>query len=173
MQENLSDGTIAPWFWYITFGPLGALGYRIANTLDSRVGYRGGKYEWFGKPSARFDDLINFIPARVTAIALCLAAHIAPTQNCCATTGLKTAWHDCSQCSSPNAGWPMAAMAGILRVRLEKKGEYCLGKNIDGVKDPNPNDIRAGNGIAQIAGGLSLLAAIFLLMCQSELTRKG
>merc|ERR1712238_43283 len=54
LSENLSDGTVAPWFWYILFGPIGAMGYRIANTLDSRVGYRG-RYEWFGKASDKSD----------------------------------------------------------------------------------------------------------------------
>ena len=62
LSENLSDGFIAPLFWYVLLGHMGALGYRIINTLDSRIGYRG-KYEWFGKASARLDDLVNFVPA--------------------------------------------------------------------------------------------------------------
>ena len=157
-QENLSDGTVAPWFWYILFGPVGALGYRVANTLDSRIGYRGGRYEWFGKASARFDDLINLVPARLTAIALCIAAVFIPAAN--ARRGLRTAWVDCTQCSSPNAGWPMGAMAGILGVRLEKRGEYCLGKNISGVRDPSPRDIRTGHHVAQLAGGIIFVSAI-------------
>jgi len=157
LSENLSDGTVAPWFWYILFGPIGAMGYRIANTLDSRVGYRG-RYEWFGKASAKFDDLINLIPARLTAMALCIAAVWVP--NCSAKRGLKVAWEDCSQCSSPNAGWPMAALSGVLGVRLEKKGQYCLGKNLPGVRGPNSRDIRTGHRVAQLAGGIVFVVAV-------------
>ena len=102
-------------------GPLGALGYRVINTLDSRVGYHG-KYEWLGKPSARLDDLTNLAPARLTALALTAAALVTP--ECDAARGIRAAWRDCSLCASPNAGWPMGAMAGLLGVRLEKKGHY-------------------------------------------------
>lgn len=154
--------------WYILLGPLGALGYRIANTLDSRVGYRGGKYEWFGKPSAWFDDLINLLPARITSLMLCLATFIIRIDNTCAKTGLITAWRDCSQCSSPNAGWPMAAMAGVLGVRLSKKGEYCLGKSLDSARDPGPSDIRSGHKIAQAAGGLALCVSIVAVLIRSK-----
>jgi adenosylcobinamide-phosphate synthase len=157
-QENLSDGTVAPWFWYVLFGPVGALGYRVANTLDSRIGYRGGRYEWFGKASARFDDLINLIPARLTALLLCVAAQ--GVDGCSFSGGLQTAWEDRRQCSSPNAGWPMGAMAGILGVRLEKRGEYCLGKTIPGARGPTPWDIRKGHRVAQRAGGLALVVAV-------------
>lgn len=128
--------------------------------MDSRVGYRGGQYEWFGKPSARFDDIINLIPARVTALLLCFAASVASSDRYDARTGLITAWHDSSQCSSPNAGWPMGCMAGILGVRLEKKGEYCLGKCLSSVRDPCFGDIRSGHRIAQVAGGLALLMSV-------------
>ena len=67
---------------------------------------------------------------------------------------------DRRQCSSPNAGWPMGAMAGILGVRLEKRGEYCLGKSIPGAMGPKPGDIRKGHKVAQLAGGVALLAAV-------------
>ena len=157
-QENLSDGTVAPWFWYVLLGPVGALGYRVANTLDSRIGYRGGRYEYFGKASARFDDLINLIPARLTALLLCVAAK--GVDGCSFHGGMHTAWKDRRQCSSPNAGWPMGAMAGIMGVRLEKRGEYCLGKTIPGVRDPTPQDIRKGHRVAQRAGGLALVVAV-------------
>lgn len=138
--------------------------YRIANTLDSRVEYRGGKFEWFGKPSARFDDFINILPARITALFLCIAAHITNINNSSALNGMAAAWRDCSQCASPNAGWPMAAFAGILGVRLEKKGEYCLGKCLGLTRDPGPNDIRCGHKIAQVAGGLALIASLITML---------
>jgi len=154
LSENLSDGFVAPLFWYVLLGPLGSLGYRIANGLDSRIGYHG-KFEWFGKPSARFDDLTNLIPARITALLLAFAALF--VKRCDASKGLKTAWKDCSQCESPNAGWPMACFAGILGVKLKKEGAYCLGSA--GV-DPGPANIRAGHQVAHIAGGLTVAVAV-------------
>ncbi|KAL7541901.1 hypothetical protein ACHAXR_011367 [Thalassiosira sp. AJA248-18] len=153
LSENLSDGFVAPLFWYVLLGPFGALGYRVVNTLDSRIGYRG-KYEWLGKPSARFDDFINLFPARLTALLLALAATF--VRGCSARRGLQTAWRDRGQCESPNAGWPMAMIAGILEVQLRKPGSYCLG---DGA-DPGPVHIRAGHRLAQIAGGMSVIVAI-------------
>jgi len=135
-------------------GPLGALGYRVVNTLDSRVGYHG-KYEWFGKPSARVDDLINLAPARLTALALTVAALVTP--DCDAARGIRVAWRDCSFCESPNAGWPMGAMAGLLGVRLEKEGHYALG---DATWPLGPRSIYTGHRIAQLAGGLVTLVAV-------------
>jgi len=158
LSENLSDGFVAPLFWYVCLGPVGALGYRIINTLDSRIGYRG-KYEWFGKPSARLDDIINLIPARFTAVLLVVSALF--VKGCSARQGINAAWKDRNQCSSPNAGWPMAAFAGILGVRLSKKGEYCL--NSSGV-EPGPSNIRAGHRVASIAGGLTVLVAVITLV---------
>lgn len=128
------------------------------------MGYRGGQYEWFGKPSARFDDIINLIPARVTAILLCFAAYIVSTDGSDAKNGLMAAWNDSSQCSSPNAGWPMGCMAGLLGVRLEKKGEYCLGKCLSSARDPSSDDIRSGYRIAQLAGGLALLVSVCTIL---------
>jgi adenosylcobinamide-phosphate synthase len=124
LSENLSDGFVAPMFWYCLLGPLGSVAYRVANALDSRIGYRG-KYEFLGKASARFDDVLNLVPARLTCVFLALAATF--VTDCSGSDGIKTAISDRKQCDSPNAGWPMASMAGLLGVRLEKKGEYCLG----------------------------------------------
>lgn len=154
LSENLCDGLVAPLVWYTALGPLGALGYRVINTLDSRVGYRG-KMEWYGKPSARIDDLLNIVPARMTALLLVMAAFCTP--DCHALNGLSVAWNDSSQCKSPNAGWPMGAMAGVLGVQLEKKGEYCLGAR---GSPPNAASIRLGQRVAQLAGGLAVILAV-------------
>jgi len=160
LSENLSDGFVAPLFWYVVLGPLGALGYRIANTLDSRVGYRG-KFEWFGKPSARFDDVINLIPARVTALLLVLAAYC--VKGTSPMNGLIVAWKESTKCESPNAGWPMACFSGLLGVRLEKPGAYSLGRE---GSQPCSKDIRAGYIVAQFSGGIALIVAvIFLQFC--------
>eukprot|EP00985_Skeletonema_marinoi_P007337 scaffold3221_cov126-Skeletonema_marinoi.AAC.4 len=156
LSENLSDGFVAPLFWYVLFGPIGALGYRVINTLDSRVGYRG-KYEWFGKPSARLDDVINYIPARITTVLLALSASVTLGRRS-AWRGLQIAWKDQHQCESPNAGWPMACFAGLLGVQLKKEGAYCLGATSG--KEPTPVDIRAGHRVAELAGGITLVIAI-------------
>ena len=155
LSENLSDGFVAPLFWYVLLGPLGALAYRVINTMDSRIGYRG-KYEWFGKPSARLDDVINFIPARVTVLLLTLSATIIRGHTS-ARRGLQTAWKDNGQCESPNAGWPMACFAGLLGVHLKKEKAYCLGAS---GTEPTPIDIRVGHLVAELAGGICLILAI-------------
>ena len=165
LSENLSDGFVAPLFWYVLLGPIGALGYRIVNTLDSRIGYHG-KYEWFGKSSARFDDLINIIPARLTALLLAVATIFVRGYSS-AYQGLCTARKDKDQCESPNAGWPMACFAGILGVRLKKEGEYCLNSN--GV-EPGPSNIRIGHRVASIAGGLAVLVAAAATITMSVFT---
>lgn len=166
LSENLSDSVVAPLFWYLSAGalvgkhhawaaPLGALAFRVANTLDSSVGYRG-RYEWFGKPSARFDDLLCLVPARATALLLALAGRM--VWGCHAPSkALGVARSDASQCDSPNAGWPMATMAGLLGVRLEKKGQYRL--NARGAA-PGPVDIRRGQRVAQLAGYMSAFLTV-------------
>jgi adenosylcobinamide-phosphate synthase len=123
VAENASDSFVAPLFWYALFGLPGAAYYRAANTLDSMVGYHG-KYEWIGKASARQDDLLNLVPARLTAGLLLVAGAIVGADW---RRGWRTMWRDRGNTESPNAGWPMAAMAGLLGVMLEKPGHYRLG----------------------------------------------
>lgn len=161
LAENLSDGFVAPLFWYTICGPLGALGYRVVNTLDSRIGYRG-KYEWFGKPSALLDDFLNLVPARLTAVLLVVAAVFIP--RCDAKRGWRVACQDSSQCASPCAGWPMGSMAGLLGVRLEKQGQYNLG-GCEGFAPPGIGSIRTGHRVAALAGGLAAVAALILCSC--------
>ena len=157
LAENISDGFVAPIFWYSLLGPLGSLAYRVVNTLDSRVGYRG-KYEYLGKASARCDDVLNLVPARLTCVFLALAATF--VTDCNGSDGIKTAISDRKQCDSPNAGWPMASMAGLLGVRLEKKGEYCLGAG----PHPNHQALKLGFKVSQLTGGIALVVAILYLL---------
>ena len=157
LAENISDGFVAPLFWYSLLGPLGSLAYRVVNTLDSRVGYRG-KFEFLGKTSARCDDVLNLVPARLTCVFLTLAATF--VTGCNGSDGIKTAMSDRKQCDSPNAGWPMASMAGLLGVRLEKKGEYCLGAG----PPPNHQALKLGFKVSQLTGGIALVVAILYLL---------
>ncbi len=123
VAEGTGDSLVAPLFFFLFLGVPGAIGYRVVNTLDSMIGYRE-KYEYLGKFAARLDDILNFIPARLAAMMLVVAAFIRKNG--------RSAWHvslhEHVLTRSPNAGWPMAAMAGALNVRLEKPGNYKLGK---------------------------------------------
>jgi len=114
--ENLSDGVIAPAFWFLVGGLPGILLYKITNTADSMIGYHTEKYRDFGWAAARFDDLLNWIPARLTAL-LMAAVH-----------GQLRAWRiissDAQKHRSPNAGWPEAAMARALDVSLAGPRSY-------------------------------------------------
>ena len=124
VAENLSDSFVAPLFYYLIFGVPGAVAYRVVNTLDAMIGYHG-EYEYLGKFTSRLDDVLNFIPARLTALLLVLAAFIS-RQN--GKKSWQAAFREHTKTGSPNAGWPMAAVAGALGVQLEKPGSYRLGK---------------------------------------------
>ncbi|WP_437677177.1 adenosylcobinamide-phosphate synthase CbiB [Sorangium sp. So ce131] len=126
VAENTSDSVVAPLFYFALFGLPGALFYRAVNTLDAMVGYHG-RYEYLGKASARLDDALNFVPARITALLLLAAGWLRGAD---ARRGLAVLRRDGGLTESPNAGRPMAAMAGLLRVELEKRGHYRLGDPI-------------------------------------------
>lgn len=116
MSENLSDGVIAPLFYYAIAGVPGMMAYKMVNTMDSMVGYRNERYEWFGKFAARLDDLANFIPARLTAFLMVLVTG--------SRRGLQFIFKFGSKHKSPNAGYPEAALAGILDCRFGGPNVY-------------------------------------------------
>ena len=152
LAENLSDSIVAPLCYWALFGLPGAVAYRAINTLDAMIGYRG-RYEWLGKAGARLDDAANLLPARITTGLLVAAAAIAGEDAPCAFT---TARRDGRLTDSPNAGWPMATMAGALGVELEKVGHYRLGAG-GGVADA-AMIARADRLVALAAAGAALLA---------------
>lgn len=147
VAENASDSFVAPVFYYLLFGLWGAVFYRAVNTLDAMVGYHG-RYEYLGKASARLDDALNFLPARLTAALLLLAGALTRHD---VRRGLATWRRDGATTESPNAGHPMATMAGLLGVRLEKAGHYQLG---DAVQALAPAQIGVAWRIVQLAGGV-------------------
>lgn len=116
MSENLSDGVVAPLFFYFIAGIPGMLTYKMINTLDSMIGYRNERYEYFGKFAARLDDVANFIPARITAILMLLVT--------LSVRGWRFVLRYGHQHKSPNAGYPEAALAGILDVRFGGPNVY-------------------------------------------------
>lgn len=117
LAENLNDSLVAPLFWFALLGLPGAAFYRFANTADAMWGYRG-RYEWAGKCAARMDDLLSYLPARLTALLLCAAAARWP--------GLASMRAQAKLTPSPNGGWPMGSVALLLGVRLGKPGVYAL-----------------------------------------------
>ncbi len=116
LAENLNDSVVAPLFWFVLLGLPGAVVYRFANTADAMWGYRG-RWEWAGKWAARADDVLSWLPARATALLLVLVARPMPWATLPA---------EACRTPSPNSGWPMAAMALALQVRLGKPGAYVL-----------------------------------------------
>lgn len=123
VAENTSDSVVAPLLFFACGGVPAAVFYRCVNTLDAMVGYRG-RLEYAGKASARLDDLLNLVPARITALLL-LAGGALTRRNL--RNGARVLLRDARRTESPNAGWPMAAMAGLLGVRLVKVDHYALG----------------------------------------------
>lgn len=121
-SENLCDSFVAPLFYYSIFGLPGAVAYRIVNTFDAMIGFHG-KWEYTGKFAARLDDVINFIPARLSGAGIFLATALCGAD---AAQSWRTMLGQHGNTESPNAGWTMGAMAGSLGITLEKQGAYCL-----------------------------------------------
>lgn len=127
LAENLSDGFVAPVFWFAIAGFPGLVAYKAINTADSLIGHRSERYRAFGWAAARLDDLANWIPARLTAALLSLAA-LKESQ---AGAAWSAARRDARLHLSPNAGWPEAAMAGALGIRLGGPRRYGA-EQVDG-----------------------------------------
>jgi adenosylcobinamide-phosphate synthase len=135
VAENTSDSIIAPFLYYTLFGLPGAFAYRFANTADAMLGYRDVEREWLGKIPAQLDDVLNFVPARLTALFFIVVTWISGGN----TARASAIWQrDHNKTESPNAGQPMSAGAGALGVELEKVGHYKLG---EGQRFPQASDI--------------------------------
>jgi adenosylcobinamide-phosphate synthase len=117
VSENINDSFLAPWLFFALFGFPGAFAYRMINTLDSMIGYRG-VYEYLGKASAWLDDLVNLIPARLAGFLLVVSSGFLPGQQM--GRAWRTMWQQHSRTKSPNAGWTMSGIAGALGVQLQK-----------------------------------------------------
>ena len=139
LAENTSDGIVAPLFWGALLGLPGIAAYKAINTLDSMIGHRSARFLHFGWASARSDDLVNLVPARLTGVLFALASR-APV------AAMRCMGRDARHHRSPNAGWPEAAMAGALGIRLS--GPRVYGDRVahepwvnDGAPDPLPRDL--------------------------------
>ncbi|MEL6841242.1 MAG: adenosylcobinamide-phosphate synthase CbiB [Pseudomonadota bacterium] len=160
--ENLSDGVIAPIFWFAVAGLPGLFIYKVTNTADSMIGYRTPRHEKFGWAAARFDDLLNLIPARLTALLIWAVTSRADP---------RPIIHEAPLHRSPNAGWPEAAMAHGLDIALSGPRSYDGQMrdypfvNADGARDLTPDDVdRAVSVLWRVWGlTLALAAAWFVL----------
>jgi adenosylcobinamide-phosphate synthase len=148
LAENFSDGVVAPLFWLLMAGLPGALCYKAINTADSMIGHKSDRYLAFGWASARVDDLVNLPASRLAAFWLVLAAAILPGLS--SRSAIMTVWRDAGRHRSPNAGWPEAAMAGALGLRLAGPRVY------DGtvVDDPWMGDGRETAGASDVRTAL-------------------
>jgi adenosylcobinamide-phosphate synthase len=162
LAENLSDAIVAPLCYWALFGLPGAVAYRAINTLDAMVGYHG-RYEWLGKGAARLDDAANVAPARLTALLLLGAAALLGED---APRALATLRRDARETESPNAAWPMAAIAGALGVELEKVGHYRLGAG--GAAPDAATIARADRLVRAVAGGTVVLACGVRLLIRAR-----
>ncbi|TPE49770.1 adenosylcobinamide-phosphate synthase CbiB [Amaricoccus solimangrovi] len=153
LAENASDGVVAPVFWGALFGLPGIAGYKAINTLDSMIGHRTPRHETFGWASARIDDLANLAPARLTGLLVALAA---PRPG----RSLAVMWRDAGRHRSPNAGWPEAAMAGALGIRLSGPRIYADRR----AEEPWLNEGARDPGAAEIVAALRLARRAALLL---------
>jgi adenosylcobinamide-phosphate synthase len=151
MAENLIDFKLSPILSYAFFGASGAIAFKAINTLDGMVGFKDTEHLHTGWFSANIDTAVNYIPARLTAILIVIAAAIIGEDH-------KSAWaiakRDHAKTPSRNHGWPMAAMAGALRVQLEKPGQYILGEQTEQL---TPNKILQALRIRNMAVILCML----------------
>ncbi|KIC12438.1 cobalamin biosynthesis protein CobD [Leisingera sp. ANG-M1] len=156
--ENMSDGVIAPAFWFLIAGLPGLIIYKMVNTADSMIGYRNDRYEDFGWASARLDDLLNLIPARLTGLLIALAGGQLQHWGAIAA--------DARQHRSPNAGWPEAAMARALGTSLAGPRSYdgqmrdFAWVNANGTKSANAETITRSVTLLWQAWGLAIALTV-------------
>jgi len=150
LAENFSDGVVAPVFWLLAGGLPGAALYKTVNTADSMIGHRSDRYRAFGWAAARLDDLLNLPASRLAALWLCTAAALLPETS--ARAAMRAVSRDARRHSSPNAGWPEAAIAGALDLKLS--GPRLYGGVLVG--DAHMGDGRADADAGDVARALRL-----------------
>lgn len=163
VAENTTDGIIAPLFWLTVGGPVAAIAYKAVSTLDSMVGYKNDRYLLFGRASARMDDLLNLIPARLTAVLMVVAA---PLVGLSFRGALKIVLRDRLNHPSPNSAHAEAAAAGALGVRLGGRSTYGGRESWkQTIGDPLvPLDGTAYSGMLRLMYSTTALMALFCFL---------
>lgn len=167
LAENFSDGVTAPAIWCALFGLPGAAAYKAINTADSMIGHRNERYGQFGRAAARLDDLVNLPASRLSVGWIVLAAAIMPGAS--PAGALRAVWRDARRHHSPNAGWPEAAMAGALGLRIGGPRQYAesfvddpwMG---DGRPAATPDDIGRALRLYRRAAAIQIVAILALLL---------
>ena len=154
ISENFVDSILSPLLYYSILGVPGALAYKSVNTLDSMVGYKNPEFIDLGWASAKLDDALNWIPARLSLIFIAIASFFGGSPKKTIVVCIR----DRSLTSSPNSGWPIAATSGALGIQLEKQGEYVIGGEF---KLPEPKDIENVIKLTAIAS----LVIFIVLVC--------
>ncbi len=165
VAESSSDGIIAPMFYLSLFGPVGAVVYKTVNTLDSMIGYRNERYEYFGKAAARLDDVLNFIPSRLAALFMTAAAFI--HSGFSGRNAFRIWISDRNILKSPNAGQTEAAASGALELKLAGPAYYkgvlsdkpFIGAEFE--RDSVPGDIKRINTLMYLSSFLAFLTGLF------------
>jgi adenosylcobinamide-phosphate synthase len=159
--ENFSDGVVAPVFWYLVLGLPGLFLYKLVNTADAMIGNRSERHEAFGWAAARFDDLLSFVPARLSVLLIAAPTALAGLD---ARAAVECALADASKHKSPNAGWPEAAVAGALGLALGGPRRYGdldvdgAWLNKGGRRSAGPDDIRTAVRLIDAAWAFLLFA---------------
>jgi adenosylcobinamide-phosphate synthase len=161
LAENLNDSVIAPMFWFVLFGLPGAAVYRFTNTADAMWGYKGvykgRNWEWAGKWAARADDVLSWLPARITAALLWLVSGFKIT----------SFWshlrQEAAKTPSPNSGWPMASMALLLNIQLAKPDVYTLNPSANAPNTPDTSTAIKLASKSTLAGVFIACVALFLI----------
>jgi adenosylcobinamide-phosphate synthase len=174
--ENFADGVVAPLLWGVLLGLPGMAAYKAINTLDSMIGHRSARYLHFGRFAARLDDVANWLPARLSALLILAAAVCLPGATPAA--GWRAMWRDAPRHRSPNAGWPEAALAGALGLRLAGPRRYA-GEAVDdawmgdGRGAATPADVGRALRVLVIACALASILLGSALLVATEIAEEG
>jgi adenosylcobinamide-phosphate synthase len=167
LAENFSDGVVAPTLWYALLGLPGLFVYKIVNTADSMIGHRSPRHAAFGWAAARLDDLLNLVPARLTALLIAAAVALRGRSG---LQALAAAWRDARLHKSPNAGWPEAAVGGALGLALGGPRRYGTLEvdgawlNVQGRTEAGTADIRAAIRLVDAAWVILLALAVLIAL---------
>ena len=167
LAENFSDGVVAPALWCALLGLPGIAAYKAVNTADSMIGHRTARHAAFGWAAARLDDLVNLPASRLAALWIVLAAALLSDTDSLAA--LRAIWRDAGRHRSPNAGWPEAAMAGALGLRLAGPRVYGTSRVEDawmgdGRAEATDADVRRALRVYVVACGLQVASAVALVL---------
>lgn len=165
LAENLSDGVVAPLFWYALLGVPGMLAYKMINTLDSMIGYRNSRYKEFGCVAARLDDAANWLPARITSLLMVLVAGRPRLIRFVIRFG--------SCHSSPNSGYPEAALAGILDCRFGGSHDYFGESVYKPYIGTNPRDLTSSDMLKAVSINRRVEVAAVALACLAALCQQA